>query len=259
MATLKELRKRIRTVGGVRKITAVMRLVASARLKKAQRRTEHLRRYREALRKMAGALPGGIPADAPTGPTAVVIQGAERGMCGAYDANLIRKVLKQWRQWEAEGIQPGICYVSGHKVAAALRRDGLPAEPRLPDRNELAGYIRIVVFSTRAESLARQRVLETVLPETPTVQEPERWYVYEPYIDAIRCRIRPALMDVDLRLLAAEAAEAELAARMIAMQGATDNADELLHELNLSYNRIRQQLVTNELQDISGTRTGLNK
>ena len=130
----------------------------------------------------------------------------------------------------------------------------------MPDRNELAGYVRIVVFSTRAESLARQRVMETVLPETrPTVQEPERWYVYEPYIDAIRCRIRPALMDVDLRLLAAEAAEAELAARMIAMQGATDNADELLHELNLSYNRIRQQLVTNELQDISGTRTGLNK
>ena len=105
----------------------------------------------------------------------------------------------------------------------------------------------------------RSRSHETVLPETPTVQEPERWYVYEPYIDAIRCRIRPALMDVDLRLLAAEAAEAELAARMIAMQGATDNADELLHELNLSYNRIRQQLVTNELQDISGTRTGLNK
>ena len=207
---------------------------------------------------MAGALPGGIPADAPTGPTAVVILGAERGMCGAYDANLIRKVLKQWQQWEAEGIQPGICYVSGHKVAAALRR-GRPLT-RGPDRNELAGYVRIVVFSTRAESLARQRVMETVLPETrPTVQEPERWYVYEPYIDAIRCRIRPALMDVDLRLLAAEAAEAELADRMIAMQGATDNADELLHELNLSYNRIRQQLVTNELQDISGTRTGLNK
>lgn len=259
MTTLKELRKRIRTVGGVRKITAVMRLVASARLKKAQRQTEHLRRYRETLRKMAGALPRGIPEDAPTGLTAVVILGAERGMCGAYDANLIREVLKQWRQWEAEGIRPGICYVSGHKVAAALRRDGLPAEPRLPNRDELAGYARITVFSTRAESLAQQRVTETVLPEAPTVQEPERWYVYEPYIDAIRCRICPALMDVDLRLLAAEAVEAELAARIIAMQGATDNADELLHELNLSYNRIRQQLVTNELQDISGTQTGLNK
>lgn len=257
MASLKELKNRIRTVRSTRKITAAMRLVASAKLHKAQRQAANARLYRDALLEIAQSLPQEVTA-VPSEPMAVIVLGAGRGMCGAYDSNLIREAVRKQREWAETGIIPAVWYVSGHKVAEALRRFGLPVEATLPEPDALDAYRRVVVLSTRSESLARQQVAATELLVVPPAPEPEHWYVYEPYIAEIRRRIRPELIAAELEMLRADAAVAEQAARMIAMQGATDNADELLHDLALRCNTLRQQLITGELQDIAGNATDKN-
>lgn len=235
-----------------------MRLVASAKLHKAQRQAANVRFYRDALLETAQSLPPESSAVFLSEPMAVVVLGAGRGMCGAYDGNLIRMAVRKRQEWAEAGISPTVWYVSGHKMADALRLLGLPVEATLPEPEAIDAYRRIVVLSTRSESLTRQQITATELLAAPPTAEPDRWYVYEPSIAEIRRRIRPELIAARLETLCAEASFAEQAARMIAMQDASDNADELLHDLTIRCNTLRQQLITGELQDISANATDQN-
>lgn len=242
----------------MRKITAAMRLVASAKLHKAQQQAANVRLYRDALQEIAQSLPPESSTALLSEPMAVVVLGAERGMCGSYDANLIRMAVRKQQEWTEVGIYPALWFVCGHKTADSLRRLGLTVEATLPESDALDAYRRVVVLSTRSESLARHRITATELLAAPPATESDRWYVYEPSIALIRRLIRPALIAARLETLRAEAAVAEQAARMIAMQDATDNADEMLHDLTILCNTLRQQLITGELQNISANASDQN-
>jgi len=274
MADLKALRKRVATVRSTQQITKAMKMVAAARLRRSQEAVERARPYAERMVALVGVLASGeaeavhpllMPRDEHN--VHLVLITSDRGLCGGYNTNLLRRAESFFR--EREGATT--LTVVGRKAAEYFRRRKTPIEEQLP------GPLAVPVDET-SRGLAEQltaRVLEgrcdavymiysrfrSVLSQVPTVKRlipvdvpedegPGRDYLYEPAAALVLAQIAPRYVTTQIRRALLEAAASEHGARMTAMDSATRNASELIDRLTLAMNRARQAAITNDLMEV---------
>ncbi len=278
MATLKAIRRRIASVKSTQQITRAMKLVAAARLRRAQDALLNGRPYHEHLSRVAAALLASEPSAlaAPEGAkqaALLVVVAADRGLCGAYNANVLRTAEEQAALLRHQGLEVR-WFAVGRKVVDHFHRakqevsgQRINNTPRLATVElawELAAImlgefragnvaLTAVVYSTFRSVLSQRPTLEQVLPVIPPKLEgPAPDYLIEPS----RAELVPVVMRsyVEASLLHAllEAEASEHAARMTAMDSATNNAVEMVERLTLEMNRARQAAITKELMDIVG-------
>ncbi len=280
MAALREIKDRISSVRSTLKITSAMKLVASAKLRKAQQAVEamvpyqkELSRVLEEVRAAAGKSGEVVPAPE-TGKVAVVCVSSNSSLCGAFNGNVIRKALSVLGEYGGDAD----VYAVGKKMAERLRKEGyvpigdynyLVASPGYAEASEFAQklidsydsgvYSKVVLVYTHFVSASRQVVkVETYLPfvldDTAGSEavDFESKYIMEPSARQIAEAIMPQVMRLKVYTVLLDSLASEHAARTVAMQAATDNGKELLDELTLEYNKGRQGKITSEILDLAG-------
>ncbi len=309
MAKPRELRRRIKSVQSTRKITKTMELVATSKLKRAQDRVVAARPYAAALAEVIGDLyapdlaerfpllrqpRGGTPGLAPgvSGRVALIVITANRGLCGAFNANLIREARRRIEQLEAEGARvdlhligkKGITYFKFAKRPAVSQRTDIGDKPKAEHAAEIVGPLMTqfesgaldaveIVFAQFKSAVSTPPTTLRILPITPpqangrtvgradtaqsqTAGPPDRpsaaFYILKPSADAILEQLLPLYVRNQLYRALVETAAAFLGAQRTAMKNATDNAGEIIELLQRTYNRARQAQITQELAEIVG-------
>lgn len=282
MASLRETKDRIASVRGTLKITSAMKLVSSAKLRKAQRAIENLRPYERELSRVLAQLSSGTGSiktpvaqegeSAAPGKTIIIGISSNTSLCGGFNSNAIRKVQETIASCDG----PVEVHSLGRKMADAMKKVGF-VSPR--DYTELMAHTSYSAVAALAEELSEQyrageiarvllvynhfvttakqvAVVESYLPfsadfEADDVQD-ETDYILEPSAEEIVAELLPRVMTLKFYSAVLDSQAAEQAARTVAMQTATDNAEDLLSELTLEYNKGRQQKITAEILDLLG-------
>jgi F-type H+-transporting ATPase subunit gamma len=284
MAKPRELRRRIRSVQNTRKITKTMELVATSKLKRAQDRVVASRPYAGALAEVIGDLyapdlaerfpllrrPGGV-----IGRAALVLITSNRGLCGAFNANLIREARRRLEELERQGVpvdlhlvgKKGIAFFKFAKRATASQRTDIGDKPTPEHAADLvapliagfeAGRIDAVEFvfaqfkSAVSTPPATLRILPVAPPQADGGGQRRANYILKPSSDAILERLLPLYVRNQVYRALVETAASEHGARRTAMKNATDNAGEILELLKRTYNRQRQAQITQEIAEIVG-------
>ncbi|MDR2679827.1 MAG: ATP synthase F1 subunit gamma [Tannerella sp.] len=284
MASFKEIRKRINSIKSTRKTTSAMKMVSSAKLHKAENRISNMLPYAEALHHvMEASLRDGY-ADAlshkrPVRNVAIIAFASDSSLCGAFNSNVSRELqraVESYRQSpEIENIS---VYTIGRKIYEAIKKTDITVTGHFEN---LAGKSDYEVIADFAESLIRRfenretdrveliyhhfksagsqaLVREQLLPVAFRNANEDNGtdYIFEPSHDGLLKSLVPKSVKLQLYTALLDSNASEHAARMIAMQTATDNADDLVGELTVEYNKSRQQAITNELLDIAGGHAG---
>jgi len=301
MATLREIRSRITGVKNTQKITKAMKMVAAAKLRRAQEGVMSARPYagklRELLRDLAGVVDvttNPLFAGKPAENVAVVIVSADRGLCGAFNTNIIKAGVNHIRSTFpgqfASGNVSVVCvgkkssdFMTKNDYTVDAKHNGIFSALGFEDARRIAReltegflsgkYDRVDIVYNEFKSIAQQKITieqllpipatEMVTPDTaatskksPT-QTPD--YIYEPSGEQILRSLVPKHLNFQVWRILLESYAAEQGARMSAMENATTNATELIRGLQLSYNKARQASITKELLEIvSGAEALLN-
>ena len=287
MASLREIKDRISSVRSTLKITSAMKLVASSKLRKAQKEIESIRPYEKALDSILADVAGAsslsckLESRNPDAPVAVVAVASNNSLCGGFNVNIIKQALET-----LGGIGSIELYSIGRKMSEALKKAGykpvfesseLIGSPRFDKSEKLAKrlisafmngeYSRVIlVYNSFVSASSQKPVVEQYLPfsisaEKPVAEEDDEiWdadadrrrhkFLFEPSPDEIAEGLIPQLLDLKFHAALLDSSAAEQAARTIAMQTATDNAEHLLADLTLEYNKGRQQKITAEILDL---------
>ena len=294
MASLKEVKTRINSVKSTRKITSAMKMVASAKLHKAQGAIENMLPYERKLNKiLTNFLSADLPVESPyikareVKRVAIVAFSSNTSLCGAFNANVIKMLLQTVGEFRTLGQDNILIFPVGKKVDEAVKRLGfqpqetsptLSDKPSYQESSELAHRLmemyvsgdidRVELIYHHFKSMGVQILLrETYLPIdlTRVVDEEEKQkeeevqggeiandYIIEPSAEELIANLIPTVLSQKLFTAAVDSNASEHAARTLAMQVATDNANELIQDLTKQYNKSRQQAITNELLDIVG-------
>ena len=294
MASLKEVKTRINSVKSTRKITSAMKMVASAKLHKAQGAIENMLPYERKLNKiLTNFLSADLPVESPyikareVKRVAIVAFSSNTSLCGAFNANVIKMLLQTVGEFRTLGQDNILIFPVGKKVDEAVKRLGfepqetsptLSDKPSYQEASELAHRLmemyvsgeidRVELIYHHFKSMGVQILLrETYLPIdlTRVVDEEEKQkeeevqggeiandYISEPSAEELIANLIPTVLSQKLFTAAVDSNASEHAARTLAMQVATDNANELIQDLTKQYNKSRQQAITNELLDIVG-------
>ena len=294
MASLKEVKTRINSVKSTRKITSAMKMVASAKLHKAQGAIENMLPYERKLNKiLTNFLSADLPVESPyikareVKRVAIVAFSSNTSLCGAFNANVIKMLLQTVGEFRTLRQDNILIFPVGKKVDEAVKRLGfqpqetsptLSDKPSYQEASELAHRLmemyvsgeidRVELIYHHFKSMGVQILLrETYLPIdlTRVVDEEEKQkeeevqggeiandYIIEPSAEELITNLIPTVLSQKLFTAAVDSNASEHAARTLAMQVATDNANELIQDLTKQYNKSRQQAITNELLDIVG-------
>ena len=283
MAGEKEIRTKIRSVKNMQKITKAMEMVAASKIRKAQDQMEASRPYAERIRRVIGHLGNANPdykhpwlVEREARRVGYIVISTDRGLCGGLNVNTFKRVIGELARWKGEDVEVDLALV-GAKAVQFFRRLGgnvVGTATHLGDRpqvNDLIGAIKLMldaysegkidrlylVHNEFVNTMSQKPDVKTLLPVSAidlgdeTLQE--HWdYIYEP--DAIEL-----LDDVLMRYIesqvyrgAVENFACEMAAKMVAMKSATDNAGEIIDKLQLAYNKARQAAITQEISEIVG-------
>ena len=280
MPSLKDIRKRIGSVKNTQKITRAMKLVAAAKLRRAQDSIIAARPYARELMNVIGDLAERTDRDAhpllqdrPGGTRAhLVVLTSDRGLAGAFNANICRRV-ESWLRSEANKYEEVSLYMVGRKGNEYFKRrvdniggyqlaptpaDALDAGRELANKfvdlyaNDETDRV-FVVYNEFKSAVAQDVVFEQLLPIIPTPlphDAPPTDFKYEPSKDELLEHIMPLFVQVHLYRCFLESVASEFGARMSAMDNATRNASEMIGKLTLQYNRARQAAITKELLEI---------
>ncbi|MBX6743696.1 MAG: F0F1 ATP synthase subunit gamma [Acetobacteraceae bacterium] len=289
MASLKDLRGRINSVKSTRKITQAMKMVAAAKLRRAQAQAEAARPYAERMEAMLASL-GAAVANSPNAPRMLVGTGdervhllvvvtADRGLAGPFNSNVGRLARNRIRALEAEGKQVKLLTV-GRKGAAYLKRefasrfvgeinfigkkriefsDAEAIAIRIAEMLEGAEFDVCTLICNRFRSIisqipTEQRLIPAPLPEgaaaTPARNGPQAMYEYEPAEEEILSTLLPRNLAIQIYRALLENGAGFYGSQMTAMDNATRNAGEMINKLTLNYNRTRQANITKELIEI---------
>ncbi len=288
MATLKQIRQRIKTSKNIRQITRAMKLVAAARLKRAQDRVLEARPYSEKLREFMTAVSAGgalpqheLLAKRPINKAALILVTAERGLAGSYNTNLIRKA---W-DWLKEQTVPTSLYSVGKKGGIFLGKRGydviashtIPsvgagiadADAVTKQATELfvSGQVDAVyICYSKFYSPIRQvpQIVQLFPIEPPKVEDEAvssstKDYEFEPAPAELLGQLLPRYVQTLIFQALLEATASEHGSRMTAMTSATDNAGKMIDSLTLKANRERQATITKEILEVVGGAEALNK
>ena len=286
MASLKEVKTRINSVQSTRKITSAMKMVASAKLHKAQGAIENMLPYQRKLNKiLTNFLSADLPVESPfcverpVKRVAIVAFSSNSSLCGAFNANVLKMFLQTVGEYRELGQDNILIYPVGKKIEEAVKKLGffpqgsyqnLADKPSYDEAAALAKLLmelfleknidRVELIYHHFKSMGVQELLrERYLPiDLSAVQNDEERggvvndYIIEPSAAQLIADLIPQVLSQKIFTAALDSNASEDAARNLAMQIATDNANELIQELTKQYNKTRQQAITNELLDIVG-------
>ncbi len=274
MSSLKDIKNRIKSVRNIQQITKAMKMVAASRIRKAEDQLKAAKPYAEKLKEVVFDLTSGI--DEVLHPlmevrkvenVAVIVVSSDKGLCGAYNNNLLRIAWK-----ELEATPPRFLVCIGAKANKYLARRGVKPdaqkigwEPEFELAEEYALMVtdwfvtgqvdQVVVYYTQpVSSMTQEPVREVVLPLQKEGLDQEVGsipYDFEPSAEAALDVLLPRYVRNVIFKILMEAKVGELAARLKAMSNATDNADKLADELTLQFFRLRQEAITTEILEIS--------
>ncbi|MBL7685999.1 MAG: ATP synthase F1 subunit gamma [Deltaproteobacteria bacterium] len=281
MATLKDIRKRIGSVQNSQKITKAMKMVAAAKLRRSQNALVQARPYEknisEVLKRVAEQLPENASPylemkEAAGLPVRLIVFNSDRGLCGGFNSNLLRKVLF-FLNTDAKNFPKVDLTVLGKKGRDFFRARKMIIDQELPGSSEKpefskslelaqqllqdyqdqkfgALYIAYNSFKSAISQEVRiRKVLPFDLPEASSTEE-QLPVIYEPSLMALFDQLVPRYVASQMHMAMLESVASEMGARMSAMENATNNAKEMIGILTLQYNRARQAMITKELMDI---------
>ena len=279
MATLREIRNKLHSVENIKKITQAMEMVAGARLRRVQTRTENARPYMQELKLILNNLLGSsdelshplIQARQEVKRIGVVIIGADKGLCGSYTNNIANKANGFLSNYAKKDVS---LYLLGHKMVSNFDKKGWDVQRKLVDWGDnitpdvvqtlsreliesfLTGQVDEVwlVYTHFVNVMTHKVVVEKLLNidiPPPATTEYSTNYIFQPNEQEIFEAILPRYVSCKLQLAMYESFTSELAARILAMRAATKNADEMANELTLVRNKLRQTGITRELIEIT--------
>lgn len=286
MASLKEVKTRIASVNSTRKITSAMKMVASSKLHRAQQAIESMRPYERQLTRIMSTFVGSMEGEVDTAYTAqrdvkrvvIVLFTSNSSLCGGYNANAVKAFVKKVEEYRSCNIEVCRVYAMGKKAAEAVGKlknfdlvdkSALLDHPSYQEAAKVASELMDLYVKGDIDEVdliyhhfksAGTQILttETFLPIDLHADSTEEGatnnlnFIVEPSMGDIVNQLIPKSLHLRLYTALLDSLASEHAARVIAMQVATDNADDLLRELTLTYNKTRQQAITNELLDIAG-------
>ena len=276
MASLKEVKGRIASVNNTRKITSAMKMVASAKLHKAQAAIENMLPYERRLNHiLTNFLSADSEVESPfivkreVKRVAIVVFASNTSLCGGFNANIIRHLTVILDEYKSLGMENVLLYPVGRKVAEGVKKLGLADKPSYQEASALAEDLmrrflhrdidKVELLYNHFRSTAVQVLTrETYLPIDLTQEKKEEDkgripdYIVEPSVDVVMEELLPKMFCMKMFTVLLDSNASEHAARTMAMQIATDNANDLLQDLTVMYNKSRQQAITNELLDIVG-------
>lgn len=286
MASLKEVKTRIASVNSTRKITSAMKMVASSKLHRAQQAIESMRPYERQLTRIMSTFVGSMEGEVDTAYAAqrdvkrvvIVLFTSNSSLCGGYNANAVKAFVKKVEEYRSRNIEICRVYAMGKKAAEAVGKlknfdladkSALLDHPSYQEAAKVASELMDLYVKGDIDEVdliyhhfksAGTQILttETFLPIDLHADSTEEGaannlnFIVEPSMGDVVNQLIPKSLHLRLYTALLDSLASEHAARVIAMQVATDNADDLLRELTLTYNKTRQQAITNELLDIAG-------
>jgi F-type H+-transporting ATPase subunit gamma len=273
---------KIRSVQNTRKITKAMEMVAASKMRKAQERMRSIRPYSEKIRAIAAHISHANPeykhpflvARDTVKRVGLIIVTTDKGLCGALNTNLLRLVLGQYKEWQQQGEEVDVCAI-GNKGLGFMQRLGAHVVSQVtqlgdrPQMEKLIGAVKVMLDGYASDRIdqvmiAGNRFINTMKQEPfigqllPLSGErlgtPETvWdYIYEPEAKTVLDQVMLRYVETIIYHAVAENISCEQSARMVAMKAASDNAETLIDELTLIYNKNRQAGITKELSEIVG-------
>jgi F-type H+-transporting ATPase subunit gamma len=279
----KEIRSKIASVKNMQKITSAMEKVAASKIRKAQKQMEESRPYAERIRRVIGHLAHANPdykhpylVEREAKRVGYIVISTDRGLCGGLNANLFKTVVGELVERREEGVQVDLALV-GAKAVQFFRRLGgnvVGTATHLGDRpgvNDLIGAIRIMldayeegtidrlylVHNVYVSAMSQKPVVATLLPVSAIDLGEETLakhfdYIYEPDSRELLDDVLTRYIESQVYRGAVENLACEMAAKMVAMKSATDNAGDIIEKLQLDYNKARQAAITQEISEIVG-------
>ncbi|MBM0104187.1 F0F1 ATP synthase subunit gamma [Steroidobacter sp. S1-65] len=282
MPGVKEIRIKIASFKSTQKITKAMEMVAASKMRKAQERMRATRPYAEKIRTVIGHLrlanpdykhPFMVEREAKS--VGFIVISTDRGLAGGLNVNLFKASLAAMREWQNKGVKVSACLI-GSKGVQFFRRLGnvetLATVTHLGDRphvNDLIGTVKVMLDQYRDGKLDRLFLINNefinTMSQRPVVRQllpvvtedadklQKLWdYIYEPSAAELLDGVLMRYIESQVYQGAVENVACEMAARMVAMKSATDNAGKLIDELQLIYNKARQAAITKEISEIVG-------
>ena len=282
MASAKEIRTKIGSVKNTQKITKAMEMVAASKMRKAQDRVMASRPYAQRLRRTISHLSAANPeykhpfvVEREVKRVAYIVVSTDRGLCGGLNINLFRQMVGELRGWKDKGVEVDLA-ILGSKARAFFKRIGgnvLAETSNLgdsPHLDQLIGLMKVVLDAYRNGEIDRvflvgnefvntmtQRPQSQQLLPIPPQEDDEslldKWdYIYEPEAVELLDEVLMRFVESQVYQAVVENVACEMAARMVAMKSASDNAGDIIDELQLAYNKARQAAITQELAEIVG-------
>lgn len=279
MSGSKEIRTQIKSIQNTQKITKAMEMVAASKMRKAQERMSASRPYAEKMRTVIGHL-----ADASTeykhpylvsreqyDRIGLIVVATDRGLCGGLNVNLFRKVANFMKEAQANGTKVDLCLI-GRKATGFFRRFEVSASAEnlgdTPHVTDIIGTVKVMLDAYDEGKIGRLYLannsfvntmtqspdIEQILPIQPLKDEDlpqQSWdYLYEPQPEEMLDGVLQRYVESQVYQAAVENVACEMAARMVAMKSASDNAGDLINDLQRAYNKARQAAITTELSEI---------
>ncbi len=281
MSGAKEIRTKIASIKNTQKITKAMQMVAASKMRRAQERMRSTRPYAEKIQNVISHLAHAHPeyhhpflAERDARRVGVIIISTDRGLCGGLNINLFKQVITAMKHWHTEGIEIDLTLIGSKSNAFFKRLGGNVVATAVslgdaPSIIELIGTVKVmldayaearidrlyVAYNKFINTMSQQPILEQLMPVQGSEDKAleSHWdYIYEPdskpVMDALMIRYIESLVYQGV----VENLACEQAARMVAMKSATDNAGNLIDELQLVYNKARQAAITQEISEIVG-------
>ncbi len=283
MPGTKEIRSKIASVKSTQKITKAMEMVAASKMRRAQERMRAARPYAGKMRALISHLSEANPdyrhpflIERETKNVGIIVISTDRGLAGGLNSNVFKTVLLLAREWQGKGATVQLCLL-GNKGLAFFRRLSMPIlggaggfgdKPHIKD---LIGTVKVMLdaysegkidrlFLINAQfvnTMTQKPIALQLLPAHIALQPgdelPQHWdYIYEPSAAAVLDGLLMRYVESQVYQGAVETVASEMAARMVAMKSASDNAGKIISELQLVYNKARQAAITKELAEIVG-------
>ena len=282
MATLRDIKRRIKAVESTSKITKAMKMVSAAKFRKAQQRMLEMRPYAERMNGILSSLASGAEGEThpllmvrPRRNIEVLVMTSDRGLCGAFNTNIMKAATRHVDELRREGYEVTIDVV-GRKARDYYKRraiemrkawTGIAGKISYANAQEIAAEIIenytnettdevVLIFNEFKSAIAQQVVITRLLPLAPIQAAEETLpiynFIYEPSKQEIFSRLVPKNVEIQIFRALLESQASEEAARMAAMENATRAANDMIGSLTLQFNKARQASITKELMDIVG-------
>ncbi|HDV7284842.1 TPA: F0F1 ATP synthase subunit gamma [Mannheimia haemolytica] len=281
MAGAKEIRTKIASVRNTQKITKAMEMVAASKMRKTQERMAASRPYAESIRKVISHIAKGnieykhpFLTPRPVKKVGYLVVSTDRGLCGGLNINLFKTVLHELKEKDDQGVKSRLAVV-GNKGISFFNPMGLEIKGHInglgdtPAMEDLVGIVNgmvnayregeidevYVVYNRFVNTMSQKPTVQQLLPlpelENDSLEQTGSWdYLYEPNPQALLDSLLVRYLESQVYQAVVDNLASEQAARMVAMKAATDNAGNLINELQLVYNKARQASITNELNEI---------